>query len=239
MAPSKTNQTGGAKAKYEEGKVVSHFTSEAESESSTPAATAGDVLRLKPRAYSSGEARTWNSIEIGVVVEFVGEEGRGSSSYCKKYQLLFLTIQCFEGIFQAGSTSTYNLTPIPNQRSKHARAPRMSTQPIRYIMMCQLAQVRANAHRLSRSQFRQRDSKSGETHIQRSLLAQNSGWDVAVAEVEDVGRENQPAASLFSSSSKRVNLGVRRSQSIPRRVQRRAGEGVGLLICSWDFVGQA
>jgi hypothetical protein len=174
-----------------------------------------------------------------VVVEFVGEEGRGSSSYCKKYQLLFLTIQCFEGIFQAGSTSTYNLTSIPNQRSKHARAPRMSTQPIRYIMMCQLAQVRANAHRLSRSQFRQRDSKSGESHIQRSLLTQNSGWDVAVAEVEDVGRENQPAASLFSSSSKRVNLGVGRSQSIPRRVQRRAGEGVGLLICSWDFVGQA
>jgi hypothetical protein len=76
IAPSKTNQPGGAKARYEEGKDVSQTTS-SESEA-VPA-------DLKPRAYSSGEARMWNSIEMrveSVVVVVLVWVGRGSSSYC-------------------------------------------------------------------------------------------------------------------------------------------------------------
>jgi hypothetical protein len=84
MAPSKTNQPGGAKAIHEEGRVVSHCTSEVVD----PGADAdADVDVLKPRAYSSGEARMWNSMEVVLLVLLVsaGEEGRGSSSYCKFY----------------------------------------------------------------------------------------------------------------------------------------------------------
>jgi hypothetical protein len=104
--------------------------------------------------------------------------------------------------------------------------------------MSQLAQIRTDTQRLSRSQVRQGDSKSGKGHVQRSLPAQDGGRDVAVAEVEDVGREDQPAASLFGGIE-RVDVGVGRSQSVPRRVQRRSGEGVGLFFGSWDSVRQA
>jgi hypothetical protein len=80
MAPSKTNQPGGANAIHEEGKVVSHCTSE-----DVDADVEVDVL--KPRAYSSGEARMWNSMESVLLLLLLwsagGGEGRGSSSYCK------------------------------------------------------------------------------------------------------------------------------------------------------------
>ena len=61
MAPSKTNQPGGANAIHGEGKIVSHCTSE-------DVDLDGGVLELKPRAYSSGEARMWNSMEVVLVV---------------------------------------------------------------------------------------------------------------------------------------------------------------------------
>jgi hypothetical protein len=67
------------------------------------------------------------------------------------------------------------------------------------------------------------------------LLAQNSGWDISVAEVEDVGSEYQPA--LFGIE--RVDFGVSHSKSIPGFVQTRSCEVVCLFLRSRDFVGQA
>jgi hypothetical protein len=100
MAPSKTNQLGGAKAIHEEGKVVSHFTSE-------DVDLDGSVLELKPRAYSSGEARMWNSMEV-VLLASAGE-GRGASSYCEN-TVSSCTLHKFR---RRGPT--YNLSAIPDQ----------------------------------------------------------------------------------------------------------------------------
>jgi hypothetical protein len=101
--------------------------------------------------------------------------------------------------------------------------------------MCQLTQIRTDAYSLSGAQFGQGDGEGGEGHVERFLPAQNSGWDISVAEVEDVGSEDQPA--LFGIE--RVDFGVRRSQSIPRFVQARSYKVVCMFLRSREFVGQA
>jgi hypothetical protein len=56
--------------------------------------------------------------------------------------------------------------------------------------MCQLTQIRTDAYSLSGVQFGQGDGEGGEGHVERFLPAQYGGWNVSVAEVEDVGGED-------------------------------------------------